>query len=86
MSMVDISCNSVFKFVDASEPILISGTSVIVCSKFQETGWTPRHIIAKDEGNVIVGVVPLYLKRFGICYIIHAASYFLVPYGACLFV
>ncbi|KAF7802203.1 Acyl-CoA N-acyltransferase isoform 1 [Senna tora] len=28
----------------------------------KETGWTPRHIIAKDEGNKIVGVLPLYLK------------------------
>ncbi|GAB4846817.1 hypothetical protein Ancab_025824 [Ancistrocladus abbreviatus] len=28
----------------------------------KETGWRPRHIIAKDETNNILGVVPLYLK------------------------
>lgn len=28
----------------------------------KETGWTPRHIIAKDEVNNVIGVVPLYLK------------------------
>lgn len=33
---------------------------------FQETGWIPRHIIAKDESESILGVVPLYLKRFSI--------------------
>ncbi|XP_075094738.1 uncharacterized protein LOC107817099 [Nicotiana tabacum] len=26
------------------------------------TGWTPHNIIAKDENNNILGVVPLYLK------------------------
>ncbi|KAL2939460.1 ETS translocation variant 2 [Bienertia sinuspersici] len=28
----------------------------------KETGWTPRHVIAKDEVDNIIGVVPLYLK------------------------
>lgn len=28
----------------------------------KETGWVPSHIIAKDEVNNVVGVVPLYLK------------------------
>lgn len=31
---------------------------------FQETGWTPCHIVAKDESENILCVVPLYLKRF----------------------
>lgn len=31
---------------------------------FQETGWQPQHIVARDEHNNILGVVPLYLKRF----------------------
>ncbi|CAN6584651.1 hypothetical protein C1H46_018367 [Malus baccata] len=31
-------------------------------SAVKETGWTPRHVIAKDESESIVGVVPLYLK------------------------
>ncbi|XP_028804033.1 uncharacterized protein LOC114759107 isoform X1 [Neltuma alba] len=31
-------------------------------SAVKETGWMPRHIIAKDEDNKIVGVVLLYLK------------------------
>lgn len=30
----------------------------------QETGWIPQHIIARDEHENILGVVPLYLKRF----------------------
>ncbi|KAL5555075.1 hypothetical protein UlMin_037311 [Ulmus minor] len=28
----------------------------------KETGWMPRHIIAKDESDNVLGVVPLYLK------------------------
>lgn len=28
----------------------------------KKTGWTPRHLIAKDEADNIIGVVPLYLK------------------------
>ncbi|XP_031286317.1 uncharacterized protein LOC116145004 [Pistacia vera] len=28
----------------------------------KETGWTPCHIVAKDESENILGVVPLYLK------------------------
>ncbi|KAI4298907.1 hypothetical protein L6164_032420 [Bauhinia variegata] len=31
-------------------------------SAVKETGWMPRHIIAKDEGDNVVGVIPLYLK------------------------
>jgi predicted N-acyltransferase len=37
----------------------------------------PRHIIAKDESENILGVVPLYLKRFSICYFVNTASSFL---------
>lgn len=33
----------------------------------QGTGWIPQHIIAEDESKNILGVVPLYLKRFRIC-------------------
>ncbi|XP_010533223.1 PREDICTED: uncharacterized protein LOC104809035 isoform X3 [Tarenaya hassleriana] len=28
----------------------------------KETGWTPCHIVAKDESEIILGVAPLYLK------------------------
>lgn len=38
---------------------------------FQETGWIPSHIIAKDENENTLGVVPLYLKRFSICYALY---------------
>ncbi|KAK3018488.1 hypothetical protein RJ639_003573, partial [Escallonia herrerae] len=31
-------------------------------SAVKETGWIPRHIIARDECENILGVVPLYLK------------------------
>ncbi|KAL3735011.1 hypothetical protein ACJRO7_024211 [Eucalyptus globulus] len=31
-------------------------------SAVKETGWMPRHIVAKDESGTVVGVVPLYLK------------------------
>lgn len=40
-------------------------------TNFQETGWMPSHIIAKDESENILGVVPLYLKRFRIYYAVH---------------
>ncbi|KAI5658155.1 hypothetical protein M9H77_26948 [Catharanthus roseus] len=32
------------------------------CSAVKETGWIPQHIVAKDEHDNILGVVPLYLK------------------------
>ncbi|XP_073038562.1 uncharacterized protein [Primulina eburnea] len=28
----------------------------------KETGWVPQHIIARDDSNNILGVIPLYLK------------------------
>ncbi|KAD3067398.1 hypothetical protein R6Q59_018536 [Mikania micrantha] len=31
-------------------------------SAVKETGWLPRHIVARDEDNSILGVIPLYLK------------------------
>ncbi|CAM8965274.1 unnamed protein product [Rhodiola kirilowii] len=31
-------------------------------SAVKETGWTPQHIIAQDESQNILGVIPLYLK------------------------
>ncbi|KAL9325461.1 hypothetical protein ACSQ67_006106 [Phaseolus vulgaris] len=31
-------------------------------SAVRETGWTPHHIVAKDQANNILAVVPLYLK------------------------
>lgn len=31
-------------------------------SAVKETGWQPQHIVARDEHNNILGVVPLYLK------------------------
>ncbi|KAL9251077.1 hypothetical protein AKJ16_DCAP04476 [Drosera capensis] len=37
-------------------------------SSSEETGWLLRHIIGKDELDNIIGVVPLYLKRYvGLC-------------------
>lgn len=41
---------------------------------FQETGWSPRHIVAVDETGNVVGVVPLYLKRSTICSVVETAS------------
>lgn len=41
---------------------------------FQETGWIPSHIIAKDENENTLGVVPLYLKRFSICYALYVQA------------
>lgn len=37
---------------------------VLMTEFLQETGWAPRHIIAKDELEKVVGAVPLYLKRY----------------------
>lgn len=37
---------------------------MIVCNSFQETGWVPQHIVAEDDSNNVLGVIPLYLKRF----------------------
>ncbi len=31
-------------------------------SAVAQTGWAPRHVVAEDAGNRIVGVVPMYLK------------------------
>lgn len=40
----------------------------------------PRHIIAKDECENILGVVPLYLKRFSICYFVNTVLCSKIPY------
>ncbi|XP_019079138.1 uncharacterized protein LOC100262534 isoform X2 [Vitis vinifera] len=40
----------------------------------KETGWMPRHIIAKDECDNILGVVPLYLKS-------HSSGEFVFDYS-----
>lgn len=37
---------------------------VIILSSYQETGWVPQHVIARDDSNNVLGVIPLYLKRF----------------------
>lgn len=42
----------------------------------QETGWLPQHIVAQDENKNIIGVVPLYLKRFTIHNLIYLFIYF----------
>lgn len=44
--------------------VLESCIIVLLLIGFQETGWTPCHIVAKDESENILCVVPLYLKRF----------------------
>lgn len=31
-------------------------------SAVKETGWLPLHVVARDENETVVGVVPLYLK------------------------
>lgn len=36
---------------------------VIVWHLFQETGWVPQHIVAQDDSDNVLGVIPLYLKR-----------------------
>lgn len=42
---------------------------VIFWHFFQETGWVPQHIVAQDESDNVLGVIPLYLKRFVYFYI-----------------
>jgi hypothetical protein len=37
----------------------------------------PSHIVAKDESDNVLGVVPLYLKRFCIFYAAHTANSYL---------
>lgn len=37
---------------------------VKVCTPSQETGWVPQHIVAEDDSGNVLGVIPLYLKRF----------------------
>jgi len=35
-------------------------------SAVRETGWIPHHIVAKDQANNILAVVPLYLKTYAL--------------------
>lgn len=35
-----------------------------IALELQEKGWSPQHLVARDESGGILGVVPLYLKRF----------------------
>ncbi|KAF6142197.1 hypothetical protein GIB67_037115 [Kingdonia uniflora] len=44
-------------------------------SAVKETGWLAQHIIARDEFQNILGVVPLYLKRFSIFNIVSNVLY-----------
>jgi predicted N-acyltransferase len=34
----------------------------------QETGWLPQHIVAVDQDGTVLGVVPLYVKRYALSY------------------
>lgn len=49
-------------------PKIVIFILILCLNQFQETGWIPQHIVAQDECESILGVVPLYLKRFGIYY------------------
>ena len=50
------TCNHPFTSYDFLNALEISNS---VCSK---TGWTPKHILVKNEDNTIVGASPNYLK------------------------
>lgn len=60
---------------------------VIVYRPSQETGWVPQHIVARDDYDKVLGVVPLYLKRFDLFSIdakeknITVYSYFSIIYS-----
>lgn len=45
---------------------LVMWLMIIFLDPFQETGWLPQHVVAQDENKNILGVVPLYLKRFNV--------------------
>lgn len=45
---------------------------------YQETGWTPCHVIAKDKTESILGVIPLYLKRLSSALLSIQQSFFIV--------
>ncbi|KAK6915849.1 Peptidogalycan biosysnthesis/recognition [Dillenia turbinata] len=50
---------------DKFNPFLTHGflSSLEECGcAVKETGWLPRHIVAKDEFGSVLGVIPLYLK------------------------
>ncbi|KAI4367056.1 hypothetical protein MLD38_022837 [Melastoma candidum] len=53
-------------------------------SAVKETGWVPRHIVAKDEADNVIGVVPLYLKShsYGEFVFDHAWADAYYSYGA----
>lgn len=57
--------NSIFKLIKFYL-VLKSYLIGLLLIGLQETGWMPRHIVAKDESENILCVVPLYLKRFSI--------------------
>lgn len=48
--------------------------------QLQETGWIPQHIVARDECENILGVIPLYLKRFSNCYTVHMTCLYRILY------
>lgn len=52
---------------------------------FQETGWIPQHMIARDEHKDILGVVPLYLKRFKIFFFLLVMQSFSFFFFSCEF-
>jgi predicted N-acyltransferase len=37
----------------------------------QKKGWSPQHLVARDDAGIVLGVVPLYLKAlvfFSLCW------------------
>jgi len=44
-------------------------------SAVRETGWMPHHIVAKDQANNILAVVPLYLKTYALTFSFHPFTF-----------
>lgn len=61
-----LQCYSSLQYDQSKHPEDSTFILVLSVNCFQETGWTPCHIVVKDECENVLGVVPLYLKRFSI--------------------
>lgn len=55
-------------------------------SAVRETGWTPHHIVAKDQANNILAVVPLYLKTYVVSFFFLLSSFSVIPFPSLSFV
>jgi hypothetical protein len=66
------------------ELILLCAQPEALSTNFQETGWLPFHVVARDETGHIIGVVPLYLKRFNIINRIASIGFLFAVYSMLL--